>query len=784
MRRSGSSGSGANRNRSLKFLVFFFFAIESGGCSPWRVVNIIFSPMARDRKALRPLIADGIAPERALGIGMNLALVVGSLHSRGRIHGSLHPGMITVGDDDTVALDDGSDELDPTLAVLEELAGHRADADTPLDRLAYQSPEQLRGTAPQPTSDVFSVGCILYEMVTGRPPFSGETREALIADVSLASPVDVLELAPQVSRAFARAIHSCLELRPSDRFASLDALADELQGVTGPRAKHRTTVKTQPVSSTLVSEPDAFDDVPDDLLPSARPDTFSPAETAPPPAPVAASVPSRLRLAVFALALLAVASVSVAVYLGTRGPPVAPAVAVDSDTLLVVPMEVRGENSGADYLGRAFAEAIAINLALDGTLKVLPVPTEDELTKVGSLQRATLARKTGAGKLITGSITRTPDRLSASLSLVDTAENRILWGATELAGESDYTQLAVTLVRRLGEHLGSDFPQMYDYITNLTGGPAMAASPTTAAVIAALRDGNIESAVTKTEALITAFPEEPDAWALRAHSLLLNWDARPSTQNMERLENALKRLRRIDPRSPYDTFYRGYVAQRRGDRRDAVLTYSSILERDDLSPRARAWVLKYRANVEQELDNDTAALEDLQEALRADPANPWTLAILSETLRNAGRLEEALVRGRQAVNLAPRFWRNHQSVGLALSELGRFDESAVSFAKACELSGAQSPCALTAISLWRTGDTDAAETAAAHAETLSPRPWGLYNLACFHALSGERNRSMELLEGAAEIGLVYDQVASDADLASLKGDPRFDAVVAKVAPKN
>ncbi|MEO0814908.1 MAG: hypothetical protein AAFY60_18755, partial [Myxococcota bacterium] len=157
----------------------------------------------------------------------------------------------------------------------------------------------------------------------------------------------------------------------------------------------------------------------------------------------------------------------------------------------------------------------------------------------------------------------------------------------------------------------------------------------------------------------------------------------------------------------------------------------------------------------------------------------WTLAILSETLRNAGKLEDALTRGRQAVNLAPRFWRNHQSVGLALSELERFDESAEAFAQACELSGAQSPCALRAINLWHTGDQARSAQAAKAAETLPPRPWGLYNLACYYALAGNREHSMELLEGAAELGLVYDQVSSDSDLQSLKGDPRFEELAAR-----
>ena len=82
-------------------------------------------------------------------------------------------------------------------------------------------------------------------------------------------------------------------------------------------------------------------------------------------------------------------------------------------------------------------------------------------------------------------MTRADGRLNATLSLVDTRENRIEWGATESGSGTDYTQLAVALVRRLGEHLGSEFPDLYDYVTNLTGSPEMAASPTTASALAA-----------------------------------------------------------------------------------------------------------------------------------------------------------------------------------------------------------------------------------------------------------------------------------------------------------
>ncbi|MEO1174871.1 MAG: hypothetical protein AAFX94_22875, partial [Myxococcota bacterium] len=359
----------------------------------------------------------------------------------------------------------------------------------------------------------------------------------------------------------------------------------------------------------------------------------------------------RLRVAVAALAAVTLLAVASAIYYATQSSAsVTPVAAADPQTVLILPVDIRGRTDETSYLGHAFAESLAINLALDATLKVLPVPTEAELA--GATDRSAFARSLGAGKLLTGSVVRNAGELTASLSLVDAAENRIVWGATERSRGTEYTNLAVTLVRRLGEHLGSDFPQMYDYITNLTGGPAMASSPVTAAVIAALRNGNIESASSKSEALVAQFPDEPDARALRAHALLLRWDAQQSPENRKRLEEALVTLRRTDGKSPYVAFYRAYIAYVTGNIEDAALNYSRVLDRDDLSPRARAWVLKYRASVDQALNNGQAALADIEEALRVDPANAWTLAILSETLMAIGRYEDALVRGRKIGGLA------------------------------------------------------------------------------------------------------------------------------------
>lgn len=717
------------------------------------------------RIVLREEIATGLGSDRAQAIGMNLGFVVAAVHGQEGPHGSLRPETIAVAPDNTVEL--RASDLDPTLSVLEELAGNRR-GDVPLAQAPYVSPERARGAGPSAADDVFAIGAIVYEMLTGRPPHSGRTREEILTEINLAAPRDVLELAPETPRALARVVHRCLEPRLDDRFPSAEAVAEALERLAAPKGKHRTTRKTEALPLNLVDEPSAFDDEPSEVDDA-------------PPVPVR---PERATTGVWMAAaiLAAILGVGISVYFATQSPTVTvPEVVADSQTVLILPFDIRGRTDDTSYLGQAFAESLAINLALDATLKVLPVPDGNELPP--SSLRSEYALSRGAGKLLTGSVARNAGELTASLSLVDATENRIVWGATERSRGTDYTSLAVTLVQRLGKHLGSDFPQMYDYITNLTGGPSMAVAPITAAVIAALRDGNIDSAVSKSEALVAQYPEEADALALRAHALLLRWDAQQSNDNRRRLEEALDALRRIDSKSPYVSFYRAYVAYVTGNIQDAAVTYSRVLERDDLSPRARAWVLKYRASVDQALNNGAAALADIEEALRVDPANAWTLAILSETLMAAGRYEDALVRARQAINLAPTFWRNHLTLGRALANLGRWEDARAAQNTACEMSHAQMPCALYAIGLLKAGERDAAARAADEARTLAPSSLGLYNLACFYALDGDTEKSLELLEGAAELGHQEDNVRSDEDLESLRGHPRFEAIAARLAPR-
>jgi len=111
---------------------------------------------------------------------------------------------------------------------------------------------------------------------------------------------------------------------------------------------------------------------------------------------------------------------------------------------------------------------------------VLPVPAAAELTGRGATQRAGTAVAAGAGRLVMGTLTRTGDGVHLSITLVDTALNKIIWGLQRDAREADDTALASTLAHELERHLGAPMPQWVEHVLNLTGSPAMATAPETA----------------------------------------------------------------------------------------------------------------------------------------------------------------------------------------------------------------------------------------------------------------------------------------------------------------
>jgi serine/threonine protein kinase/Flp pilus assembly protein TadD len=453
--------------------------------------------------------------------------------------------------------------------------------------------------------------------------------------------------------------------------------------------------------------------------------------------------------------------------------------AADPNTVLVFPFEIRARTPEPDFVGQAFAEAIAINLAPATQLKVLPVPRPDEVEGRGALGLARAAREMGAGKLVHGSLCRHERSVQVSMSLVNAADNRMVWGAQKTVEDGDLSTLATSIAADLEGHLGARPTRTYNYIRLLTGGPAMAASPVTIGALGAIRAGDLDSALAETKRLVEIFPDDPDAHALYAFALYEVDGARPMVATREAMERTFSRLSEVDPETPYaDAIRAMLLGEREGKPRAAVDQFSRLLERADFSPSCRAWMLRNRAEFEKRIGRLDAALEDTTEAVRLDPVQPWNFYILSGVHLSARRFEEALTSARQGSALEPSDYRTHQSVGYALLELGRWDEAITTFSKAFERIKAQEPCAALAIALHSAGRAKEARAYAEKAASLADINEGAQNLARYWMLADDRPKAIRFLRRALELGLA--DVFFMLGFPTLHGDPEFEAIVAEV----
>ena len=198
-------------------------------CFSWRGERFIAQEHV-DGKDVASVIAQvGRFDPRVVGlVALEVARGLEEIHARGIVHRDLKPANILLGRAGEAKIADFGIALDAKGSALTQ-TGHS------LGTPPYMSPEQLLGARVDYRSDLFSLGLVLFEMLAGKRPFAEEdpSGEALVRRIEEGRHPPLRKLAPETSRALARAVHRCLRAKPKRRFASTAELRRALEHQLG-----------------------------------------------------------------------------------------------------------------------------------------------------------------------------------------------------------------------------------------------------------------------------------------------------------------------------------------------------------------------------------------------------------------------------------------------------------------------------------------------------------------------------------------------------------------------
>jgi eukaryotic-like serine/threonine-protein kinase len=337
-------------------------------------------------QTLRERLSRGALPQdKAIDYAIQVANGMAAAHGKGIVHRDLKPDNIFVTTDGRVKI------LDFGLAKLthpERETDRSSEAETftvgteagvVMGTVGYMSPEQVRGLPADARSDLFSFGTVLYEMLSGRRPFSGpssaETLSAILRD-------EPAPLSPgSASPALERVVRRCLEKGPEGRFQTARDLAFALRESSGPHPG------------------------------GARE-----------PAP-----PGQRRIVPAVAAGLLLLAVAVTVLLGSariRRSLLGERAAVRS--LVVLPLANLSGDPGQDFFADGMTEALTAGLAQIRSVKVISRTSASRYAGARTPLRD-IARELGVDAVVEGTFTRSGDRVRVTARLIRCAGETLLW---------------------------------------------------------------------------------------------------------------------------------------------------------------------------------------------------------------------------------------------------------------------------------------------------------------------------------------------------------------------
>jgi eukaryotic-like serine/threonine-protein kinase len=701
-------------------------------------------------------------------------------HGSGIVHRDLKPDNIMITrDGHAKILDFGLAKLLETKPESTEEIDEAATAMMPvhsmrgfvMGTIGYMSPEQAQAKPVDQRSDIFSFGCLLYEVTTGRKPFVGDSTIDTLHKIIYGPAPSIADLNPSASPELQRVIRKCLAKEPEKRYQTirdtandLEELIEELKGV---RDIERLVAPPTSATGAVKSGERHTGNM------RATESTVSSAQY------LVSGIKQHKIAAVLALVLLVLGATGLGLYLHARNTEAA------IESIAVLPFENQNHDPNTDYLSDGVTENIINSLAQLPNLKVIARSSVFRY-KGKETNPFTVGQELGVRAILTGRIMQRGDTVIVSTELIDVRDNKQLWGEQYNGKISDLMSLPREIAAEITSNLrltisGEEHNRMMKHYTE---NPEAYQSYLKGRYFWNKRTPEgLKKSIEYFQQAVDLDPTYALAYSGMAEAYVIfpNFSIASPRDSAPKAKAAAERALELDETLAEAHTALAYVLLNYyWDFPEANREFQRAIALNPNYATAHQWYGNgYLLAIMGRFDE---AIAEGKRALELDPLSLIVNSDLGQDYYFARQFDKAIEQLRKNVEIDPSFYMAHANLGMAYEAKGSFQEALAEYKRARELSDDPMLLARLGHALAASGQrAQALETLDQLSEISKRRYVAAYSFTIIYAGLSEKEQALQWLERSyQDREPKLTRLKVDPLLDPLRSDPRFADLVRRV----